>query len=333
MRPRLWSCEELLEALEAPGEPAVSGELVVVAAPAGAVERARVAAAVERLGSLPCVVVGAPGWPADHAALDVIDTTTAGNDDLDAITATCGHAPIAAAALAVHLRGSARRTVADGLVAESALYSALQAGPEHRAWRAATPVAHDPNAADHDRDRPRVRVERAGAELRIVLTRPERRNALDVAMRDQLLDALAIVEADPELRVVLRGEGPSFCAGGDLDEFGTAPDPASAHLIRLRRSIGAALHRVAARTTVDVHGASAGSGVELAAFAGRVVAAPDATFVLPELALGLIPGAGGTASLPRRIGRHRTAWLALTGRPIDAATALAWGLVDEIALI
>jgi enoyl-CoA hydratase/carnithine racemase len=73
-----------------------------------------------------------------------------------------------------------------------------------------------------------------------------------------------------------------------------------------------------------------GSGVELAAFAGRVVAHPDTTFSLPELSMGLLPGAGGTVSLPGRIGRHRTAWLMLTGHRIDARTAQAWGLVDEI---
>jgi enoyl-CoA hydratase/carnithine racemase len=68
----------------------------------------------------------------------------------------------------------------------------------------------------------------------------------------------------------------------------------------------------------------------LPAFAGTVVAAPDARFSLPELELGLIPGAGGTVSLPRRIGRHRTLWLALTGRVVDVDTASAWGLVDRV---
>jgi enoyl-CoA hydratase/carnithine racemase len=178
-----------------------------------------------------------------------------------------------------------------------------------------------------------VRIERVGQQLTITLSRPAVRNALDRAMRDQLLDALAVAEADPSLRVVLRGDGSSFCSGGDLDEFGTHPGPAEAHAIRLRRSIGAALHRVAGRTTALVHGPCAGSGVELPAFAGRVVAHPDTTFELPELMMGLIPGAGGTVSVPARVGRHRTAWLVLTGRRIDAATARAWGLVDEIALI
>jgi enoyl-CoA hydratase/carnithine racemase len=61
------------------------------------------------------------------------------------------------------------------------------------------------------------------------------------------------------------------------------------------------------------------------------VARPDATFRLPEIAMGLVPGAGGTVSLPRRIGRERTAWLALSGQAIDAPTALDWGLVDTIS--
>ena len=236
--------------------------------------------------------------------------------------------PRATLAAAVHLRGALRRTVADGLVAESALYSALQGGPEHRRWRAGAPVRHGRAPAG-----PRIRVARHGDELEISLARPQVRNALDAALRDELLEALAVAEADPALRVVLRGDGPSFCSGGDLDEFGTTPDPALAHVIRLRRSIGLALHRLADRTTVWVHGPCAGSGVELAAFAGRVVARPDATFVLPELSMGLVPGAGGTVSLPARIGRHRTAWLVLTGRTIDAGTARSWGLVDEIDLI
>jgi enoyl-CoA hydratase/carnithine racemase len=68
----------------------------------------------------------------------------------------------------------------------------------------------------------------------------------------------------------------------------------------------------------------------LPAFASHVSAAPGATFCLPEVGMGLIPGAGGTAGIPRRIGRHRTAWLALTGTRLDAATALDWGLVDEL---
>ena len=130
--------------------------------------------------------------------------------------------------------------------------------------------------------------------------------------------------------VVLSGEGASFCSGGDLDEFGSFPDPAVAHAIRTTRSPAMLIARLAHRVRVEVHGACIGAGAELPAFAGRVVAAPDAVFQLPEVAMGLVPGAGGTASIPRRIGRQRTAELVLSGRRIDAETALRWGLVDEL---
>ncbi len=211
-------------------------------------------------------------------------------------------------------------------MAESAAYSVLQAGPEFAAWRA----AHPPRAerdTDHD-----VRVERNGAVLGITLNRPQRLNALDAQMRDELVEALTLAAADPAItRVELRGEGRAFCAGGDLDEFGSRSDPASAHLIRLERSVARALARLPKATISYVHGATVGSGIELAAFTGTVVAAPDTQIALPEIGLGLVPGAGGTVSLPRRIGRLRTAWLAFSGRAIDASTARDWGLVDEVA--
>jgi enoyl-CoA hydratase/carnithine racemase len=73
-----------------------------------------------------------------------------------------------------------------------------------------------------------------------------------------------------------------------------------------------------------------GAGIELAAFARTVVAAPDTRCRLPEVSLGLVPGSGGTVSIPRRIGRHRAAWLGLSGDTIDVDTAAQWGLVDEI---
>ena len=87
---------------------------------------------------------------------------------------------------------------------------------------------------------------------------------------------------------------------------------------------------MADRTTVHIHGSTVGSGIELAAFAHRVVAHRDTRIALPEVRLGLVPGAGGTVSLPRRIGRHATVLLALGLPSIDADTALDWGLVDEI---
>jgi enoyl-CoA hydratase/carnithine racemase len=101
--------------------------------------------------------------------------------------------------------------------------------------------------------------------------------------------------------------------------------------VRTRGGAAELLHRIAHRTEVRPHGPCVGAGIELAAFAGRVVASPGTTVRLPEVGMGLIPGAGGTVSIPRRIGRWRTLYLALSGRDLDAATAARWGLVDEIA--
>lgn len=84
------------------------------------------------------------------------------------------------------------------------------------------------------------------------------------------------------------------------------------------------------RVTAHLHGACVGSGIELAVFADRVVAHPSTVISLPELSLGLVPGTGGTVSLPRRIGRRRSARLVLTGEQVDAATARRWGLVDAV---
>jgi enoyl-CoA hydratase/carnithine racemase len=176
-----------------------------------------------------------------------------------------------------------------------------------------------------------VRVDRRDATLALTLDRPEVRNAYGARMRDELVEGLLAAEVDASVgRVELRGSGPAFCSGGDLDEFGTATDPVAAHGVRTTRSAGVHLAGMADRVTAFVHGACVGAGVELPAFAGEVVARADTTFLLPEVGMGLVPGAGGTASIPRRVGRHRAAHLALSGRPIDAATASAWGLVDRI---
>ena len=256
-------------------------------------------------------------------ACDVV--LAAGDPALDAVVSTVASFPLASCALAGLLRGSAHRSLDAGLTAESAVYSTLQAGPEFAAWRAARPRRARPPEGDP------VIVARAGAVLTITLNRPRVRNALDAAMRDQLVGALALAAVDESIAEVhLRGAGQGFCAGGDLDEFGSFPDPATAHLVRLQQSAGRSIAMLADRVTAHLHGACIGSGIELPAFAGTVVAAPSARISLPEVSLGLVPGAGGTVSIPRRIGRHRTALLALTGEVIDAETAHGWGLVDDV---
>ncbi|WTW98690.1 enoyl-CoA hydratase/isomerase family protein [Streptomycetaceae bacterium NBC_01309] len=220
---------------------------------------------------------------------------------------------------------SSPRGVSDAVATESLAYSALLAGPEFAAWRTGHPARPEPPVpADA------VLLDREGDVLRITLNRPDRRNALGHGLRDALIDGLDVLAADPALRAELRGAGPSFSSGGDLDEFGTAADPATAHVVRLARSAGLRVHRDRDRITPYLHGACVGAGIEVPAFAATVVAAPDAWCQLPELSLGLIPGAGGTASVTARIGRWRTAWMALTGARVTARHALAWGLVDRI---
>lgn len=279
--------------------------------------------AAERLASHPCIVVAidAPPGSAPPLADLVPEDGVASADD---VLAVVERNPMAASALALCLRqgdGALDRA----LIAESATYSLLQAGPEFARWRAGRPIRAAAAAPN-----PPVRLERQGDRLDLILSRPQVRNALNRAMRDGLLEGLAVAAADPALSIVLRGEGPSFCSGGDLDEFGSFPDPAAAHLVRLATSIGRAIDALGPRLVARVHGPCAGSGVELPAFAARVEAAANFSASLPEVSLGLIPGAGGTASITRRVGRHRMALLALSGARIDAARALAWGLVDAV---
>lgn len=213
-----------------------------------------------------------------------------------------------------------------GLLVESYAYSTLLAGPEFGAWLAARSRRPAKPAPDE-----LVAVTRDGDALRIELNHPQRRNAYSARLRDQLHDALRVAALDSSVRrVVLAGAGPCFSAGGDLDEFGTVADPVIAHLVRTTAGVTGTLEDIRSRLEVRVHGTVIGAGVELAAFGSKVVAAPGTTFRLPEISMGLIPGAGGTVSVSRRMGRWRTAWFGLTGAEIDAERAHAWGLVDSI---
>jgi enoyl-CoA hydratase/carnithine racemase len=226
---------------------------------------------------------------------------------------------------AVRPRGPALAAV----VTESLAYSTLQAGPEFARWLDERGPARMPEIADP------VQAQRDGDTLRIRFNRPQRHNALSTDARAALLEALTVAQLDPSVTgIVLSGNGPSFCSGGDLAEFGTFADPASAHLARTRHSPALALDALTARLgrscRAEVHGRVMGSGLEMAAFCGWIEARDDSVFGLPELTLGLIPGAGGTVSITRRIGRWRTAYLVLSGRTVGADTALAWGLVDAV---
>ena len=272
-----------------------------------------------------CPVIGA-GDATGNPLAAACDLVVADDAEAQMLIDNIERAPLAAMTLVQVLRATELLPITQGLLVESMGFATLQAGPEFRAWLATRERARTVGA-----DGPPLRIERAGSMLTITLARPDRRNALSVEMRDALVEALDLVASDPEIETaVIDGDGPDFCAGGDLAEFGTAPGPAIAHAVRSTRLPASAL--VACRHRVDfrLQGACIGAGAELAAFGRTVIADADTWFRLPELGFGLIPGAGGCVSLVRRIGRQRTAWLAISGRRIDAATALAWGLVDSV---
>jgi hypothetical protein len=250
-------------------------------------------------------------------------------DDVDAAVQTVlervGHAPRAGVALDGLLRLTERVGPEVGVVAESFAYSMLLASPEFTAWRVARPRRPWTPAGEP------VRVHRDGSRVDIVLDRPDRGNSFSADLRQALVEALRFTALDPSVvRVVVSGTGRHFSTGGDLDEFGTSRDPAAAHAVRLDQSAGLAVHRLRDRVEVHLHGRCVGAGIEVPAFAGHVAASPGTTFRLPELELGLVPGAGGTVSLPARIGRWRTAYLVLAGVELELPTAMAWGLVDAV---
>ena len=253
-----------------------------------------------------------------------------GGPDLDGalgrLRAAVERSPRAAIACGQLLRQTAVLDTAGGLAAEAAAYSLLLGGPEFARWlgERGAPRHREPPSEP-------VKLSRDGGRLSIVLNDLARRNAFSARLREALLDALLVGEADATVESVeLSGAGPAFCSGGDLGEFGAATDLVAAYLVRLSRAPWRVIDRIAAKVTVTAHGACVGAGTEMAAYAGRVVATADAFFALPEVQMGLVPGAGGSVSVPRRTGRWRAAWLMLTGDRLEAQTALRWGLVDEV---
>jgi enoyl-CoA hydratase len=281
------------------------------------------AALAQWLRTRPCPVIAVGD---DDAG--ACDTHARSARELAAITAAIREAPLAATVLVQLLRLGETLDVEAALVAESLAYACLQGGREFRRWlagyRAPPPPPRD--------DGPAVLVARDADTLTLTLNRPSNRNAMSVEMRDALCEALRLARADDGIaQVHIGASGRCFSTGGDLVEFGSAPDTATAHAVRSLALPGRLLAHCAARATVHVHGACVGSGIEFPSFAGRIVARPDAWFQLPELKYGLIPGAGGCVGVARRIGRQRTAWMVLSGQRVDARTALDWGLVDAIA--
>ena len=273
--------------------------------------------------AMPCFPLIGTGNPAHPLALQ-LDAVIGSSGTLRAIVENVCRAPETAAVLVQALRLIDQLETAPALVAESLTYGLLQGSAEHMAWLASRPAAAALPAG-------RVSINRSGGHLDICLDRPHAFNAIDRPMRDALREAFELAALDPEIdRVTLRGLGKAFSVGADLAEFGTTRDPATAHAIRMRTLPAHAIARCADKLEAHIQGACVGAGLEMAAFARRVTAGPRAWFQLPELAMGLIPGAGGCVSVSRRIGRQGAAMMILSGRRIDTRAALALGLIDAI---
>lgn len=164
----------------------------------------------------------------------------------------------------------------------------------------------------------------------ITLNRPERLNAINMAMRDLLWEYLQACRDHPDVRAVcFRGEGRSFSAGADVSEFGTAPSLWESRRARHERDVWGLLLSLSVPLVARLHGYCFGAGLELPLCCDVRVAAEDARFALPEVTLGYIPSAGGTQTLPRTIPPGAAADLILTGEPVGTEEALRWGLITR----
>jgi len=270
----------------------------------------------------PCPVIGV--GRRDHPLAARLDTIVESSFDSDALEQAARSQPLAAATVAQLLRLLPSLSLEQGLIAESLAYAVLQGSEAHRTWVAARPSAEILPEGQ-------VLLERVEDDLAITLDRPEAGNAIDRPMRDGLHEAFALANADLSIaRVVLRAKGKAFSLGADLGEFGTTTDPATAHAIRMLTLPAREAVRCADRFEVEIDGGCIGAGLELAAFARKVRASRRSWFQLPELAMGILPGAGGCVSLTHRIGRQRALLLILSGKRIGARQALDWGLIDAL---
>jgi len=175
-----------------------------------------------------------------------------------------------------------------------------------------------------------VRLERRGAVALLTLSRPQVLNALDRATLEALSRHAETLRTEGTLRaVVLTGEGRAFAAGADIAEMRALDARGAEAFSRLGHSALAALESLPVPVVAAVNGFALGGGCELACACDWIYASTKARFGQPEVGLGLLPGFGGTSRLLRRVGVAWAKELALSGEPIDAATALRIGLVNR----
>lgn len=184
-----------------------------------------------------------------------------------------------------------------------------------------------------------ISIERHGDIVVWTLNRPDRLNALpDLADGEAFAAACEAVNADPSVRcVVMTGAGRAFSAGGDLKAMKDRRDLFAGSGADIRERYRRVVHRIVRSLyglevplVAAVNGPAMGLGCDIAGLADIRIASDRATFGVPFLKLGIIPGDGGAWLLPRNVGHARAAEMLFTGRVLDARTAEAWGLVNRV---
>ncbi len=179
---------------------------------------------------------------------------------------------------------------------------------------------------------PRILLERDETIVTLTLNRPDKLNAIDGAMLDALDQLLGQLEADRDCRaVILTGAGRAFSAGADIKEWTALTSQEFGVTWGLRgHRLFDRLAALSPPVIAAINGIAFGGGLEMALCADVRIAAADARLGLPEVTISALPGWGGTQRLPRLIGQGRAKQMILTGQPIDAARAEAFGLVSEV---
>lgn len=167
--------------------------------------------------------------------------------------------------------------------------------------------------------------------LTINLNRPDKLNALNKNVLLELQQAFTEAQQSAQIKAILiTGNGKAFCAGADINELAAADSVTGMEFARTGQSIFRQLETLGKPSLAAINGFAFGGGCELAMSASMRIASEKAQFGQPEVKLGVIPGYGGTQRLARLVGKGRAIDLCTTGRFIDAATALNWGLVTEL---
>lgn len=168
--------------------------------------------------------------------------------------------------------------------------------------------------------------------LEVTLSRPDKLNALNDIMLDELLDVFTYAKNTPDVKgIFITGEGKAFCAGADINRLAEVDAIQGLAFARQGQHVFRTLETLGKPSLAAVNGFAFGGGCELAMSASIRTASEKAQFGQPEVKLGVIPGYGGTQRLSRLVGKGRAVDLCITGRFIDGKTAYDWGLVTLLA--